>query len=121
MKKHIMTVDDSGSMRQMIAFTLKSAGYEVSQAADGGEAKQLLQSQSIDLLITDLNMPKVDGIELIRSVRAMPQHRAVPILMLTTESDQSKKMQGKSAGATGWIVKPFQAEQLVGVVQKVLR
>jgi len=121
MSKRILTTDDSGSMRQMITLTLQNAGYQVQAVNDGVEACRFLENQSVDLLITDLNMPNMDGIELIRRVRAMPRHRAAPILMLTTESNQAKKMEGKAAGATGWIVKPFDAERLVAIVQKVLR
>jgi two-component system chemotaxis response regulator CheY len=113
-------VDDTASMRQMISFTLGSAGYEVIQAADGEEALKLAQSRKVDLVIADVNMPNMDGITLVKSLRALESYKFTPILMLTTESQAGKRDQGKSAGATGWIVKPFNPEQLVNVVKKVL-
>ncbi|HEX7045108.1 MAG TPA: response regulator [Burkholderiales bacterium] len=115
-----MTVDDTASMRQMISFTLGSAGYEVIEAADGAEALKLAQGRKVDLVIADVNMPNMDGITLVKSLRAMEQYKFTPILMLTTESQAGKRDEGKSAGATGWIVKPFNPEQLVNVVRKVL-
>lgn len=119
MKKKVLTVDDSRTMREMVAFTLKSAGYDVLEAADGQQALGLIGTNHVDLVIADLNMPVMDGLTLIRRLRAMPAHRSLPILMLTTESDDKKKQEGRSAGATGWIVKPFNPEKLVSVVQKV--
>jgi two-component system chemotaxis response regulator CheY len=121
MSKIIMAADDSASMRQLISFILQKAGYEVVEAVDGLDAITQLRGRSVDMLLTDLNMPSVDGIELIRRVRALDSHRFIPIIMLTTESAPEKRMAGKEAGATGWIVKPFQPEQLLAVVQKVLR
>jgi len=120
MAKIIMTADDSASVRQMVSFTLKEAGYEIVEAVDGQDALDKLSSAVVNMLITDLNMPKMDGIELIRRVRAQPQSRFMPIVMLTTESQAAKKQKGKEAGATGWIVKPFKPEQLLAVVRKVL-
>ncbi len=120
MGKTIMTVDDSASMRQMISFTLKDAGYEVIEAVDGKDAMVKLQGASIQMLITDVNMPNMAGTELVRQVRALPACRFIPIIMLTTESHESKRQEGKAAGATGWIVKPFKPEQLLAVVKKVL-
>ena len=120
MSKTILTVDDSSSVRQMVSFTLKEAGYEVVEAKDGQDALDKLRGQ-IDMIITDLNMPNMDGIELIKKVRADSNYKFIPIVMLTTESQASKKQEGKSAGATGWIVKPFKPPQLLGVVQKVLK
>jgi two-component system chemotaxis response regulator CheY len=120
MSKTIMTVDDSPSIRQMINFTLQKAGYEVMQAEDGMDAVEKLGSATVNMIITDLNMPRMNGIELIKSVRTKAQYKFMPIIMLTTESDDSKKQEGKDAGATGWIVKPFKPEQLIGVVKKVL-
>ena len=120
MKKTIMTVDDSASVRQMVAFTLRNAGYEVIEACDGADALTKLKG-NVHMIVTDLNMPKMDGIELIRNVRKQAAYKFIPIVMLTTESQASKKQEGKSAGATGWIVKPFKPEQLLGVVKKVLR
>lgn len=119
MKKKVLTVDDSRTMREMVTFTLKSAGYDVVEAADGQQALSMLGTNKVDLIITDLNMPVMDGLTLIRKVRAIPTHRTLPILMLTTESDEKKKSEGRSAGATGWIVKPFNPDKLVSVVQKV--
>jgi len=116
----IMTVDDTASMRQMISFTLGSVGYEVIQAVDGAEALKLAQDRKVDLVIADVNMPNMDGITLVKSLRALDTYKFTPILMLTTESQTGKRDQGKSAGATGWIVKPFNPEQLVNVVRKVL-
>ena len=116
----VMTVDDSASMRDMICFTLRNAGYEVAEATDGRDALQKLPATPAKLLITDLNMPNVDGLELIKQVRQMPAFRYLPILMLTTESQDAKKLAAKAAGASGWIVKPFRAEQLVAVVKRFL-
>jgi len=121
MPKVIMTVDDSASVRQMVSFTLKQAGYEVVEAKDGQDALDKLGASSVNMLITDLNMPKIDGIKLIRKVREKPESRFMPIIMLTTESQDSKKKEGRAAGATGWIVKPFKPEQLLAVIKKVLR
>jgi two-component system chemotaxis response regulator CheY len=120
MPKLIMTADDSASVRQMVAFTLKQNGYEVIEAVDGQDALQKLGAKKVDMLLTDLNMPKLDGIGLIKGVRAGTLNKFIPIVMLTTESQDSKKAEGKSAGATGWIVKPFKPEQLIAVVKKVL-
>jgi two-component system chemotaxis response regulator CheY len=120
MSKTILTTDDSASMRQLIGFTLRRAGYDVVEGVDGRDALTKLAGTAVQMIITDLNMPNMDGIELIRQVRALPQYRFVPIIMLTTESDGTKKMAGRAAGASGWIVKPFQTEQLVAVVKKFL-
>ncbi len=120
MGKRIMTVDDSASVRQMVGFTLKQAGYEVVEAQDGRDALAKLNGGVVHMVITDLNMPNLDGIGLIREVRRDGAGRFVPIVMLTTESQDSKKQEGKAAGATGWIIKPFKPEQLLAVVKKVL-
>ncbi|MGD9158930.1 MAG: response regulator [Desulfobacteraceae bacterium] len=120
MTKKIMTVDDSASMRQMISFTLSSEGYEVMDAVDGEDAIRKLDGKEVDLTITDLNMPNLDGIGLIKRLKEKPEHKFMPILMLTTESQESRKKEGKAAGAAGWIVKPFKPEQLVAVVKKIL-
>ncbi|MGJ3522140.1 response regulator [Nitratidesulfovibrio sp. D1] len=119
MSKLIMTVDDSASIRQMVGFTLRNAGYEVIEAKDGKDAVSKL-SGPIKMVITDLNMPNMDGIELIRQIRANAAYKFIPVIMLTTESQATRKQEGKAAGATGWIVKPFQPEQLLAVVKKVL-
>ena len=121
MAKIIMTADDSASIRQMVSFTLKDAGYEVVEAVDGKDALNKLNSAKINMLITDLNMPNMNGIELIKEARAIPAFKCIPIIMLTTESQAGKKQEGKAAGATGWIVKPFKPEQLIAVIKKVLR
>jgi len=120
MTKSIMTVEDSTSLREMIAFTLQEAGYEVMEAGDGEEALAKLNGNPVHLVITDLNMPRMNGIELTRSLRSDPQHKFVPIIFLTTESQMQKKQAAKEAGATGWIVKPFKQDQLIQVVKKVL-
>lgn len=121
MAKRIMTADDSPSMRQMVSFTLKEAGYEVQEACDGQDALAKLKQSTVDMLITDLNMPKMDGLELIRQVRSLPEYKFIPVVMLTTESEGAQKQEGKAAGATGWLVKPFNPPQLIAVVKKVLR
>ncbi len=121
MNRTIVTADDSASVRQMVSFTLRQAGYEIIEAVDGRDALAKINSATVHMLITDLNMPNMDGIELIRQVRAAPSGRYMPIIMLTTESQESKKQEGRAAGATGWIVKPFKPDQLVAVVKKVLR
>lgn len=120
MGKVVLSVDDSASIRQMVAFTLKNAGYEVIEAADGNAGLQLAKSKTVDLVLTDQNMPGMDGITLIKSLRALPQFRTTPILMLTTESSDSMKQQGRAAGATGWLVKPFDPQKLLEVVRKVI-
>jgi two-component system chemotaxis response regulator CheY len=120
MNKTIMTVDDSASVRQMVSFTLRGAGYEVVEAVDGRDALSKLNGSPIHMVLTDLNMPNMDGIELIRSLRGISAYKFVPIVMLTTESQAEKKQEGKAAGATGWIIKPFKPEQLLAVVKKVL-
>ena len=116
----ILTVDDTATMRQMISFTLHSVGHEVLQACDGQEALVLAQGRKFDLVIADVNMPNMDGITLVKSLRALPEYKFIPILLLTTESADAKRQEGKGAGATGWIVKPFNPEQLLNVVKKVL-
>jgi len=120
MAKVIMTADDSASVRQMVSFTLKQNGYEVVEATDGRDALDKLKTRKIDMLLTDLNMPNMDGIGLIKGVRAGTINKFIPIVMLTTESQDSRKAEGKTAGATGWIVKPFKPEQLIAVIKKVL-
>jgi two-component system chemotaxis response regulator CheY len=120
MTKTIMTVDDSASVRQMVGFTLKKEGYSVIEASDGKDALGKLRG-AVNMVITDLNMPNMDGIELIKNIRSQAAYKFIPIVMLTTESQATKKQEGKSAGATGWIVKPFTPEQLLAVVKKVLR
>ncbi|HVI51881.1 MAG TPA: response regulator [Candidatus Sulfotelmatobacter sp.] len=120
MSKTVLSVDDSGSMRQMVKLTLAGAGYQVIEACDGKDALSKAQNGGINLVLTDLNMPNMDGLTLIRELRKLPIYKGVPIIFLTTESDESKKGEARAAGATGWIVKPFKQEQLLGVVKKVL-
>lgn len=120
MSKRILSVDDSTSIRQLVQFTLEKEGYEVLLAVDGRDALDKVKQSPVDMVITDLNMPNVDGIELIRALRADPAFKFTPIVMLTTESAAEKKDSGKSAGATGWIVKPFKPEQLIAVVKRLL-
>jgi len=116
----ILAVDDSNSMRQMVSFTLKQAGHDVTEAADGLEALELAKKGKFSLVISDVNMPKMDGIALIKQLRTLPAYKFTPLLMLTTESSSDKKQEGKSAGATGWIVKPFNPDQLLATVKRVL-
>lgn len=120
MSARILVVDDSASMRQMVAFALSSAGFSVDEAEDGQVALGRAQGQKFNAVVTDVNMPNMDGISLIRELRALPAYKFTPILTLTTESTTEKKMEGKDAGATGWIVKPFNPEKLLATVNKVL-
>ena len=119
--KRILVVDDSSSVREMLSFTLRKAGYEVMQGNDGQDGLQRSAAVKYDLVITDLNMPRLDGIQMITAMRRQPGYSFTPILMLTTESQPEKKAAGRTAGATGWIVKPFNPDQLVSVVQKLIR
>jgi two-component system chemotaxis response regulator CheY len=116
----ILAVDDSASIRQMVTFTLKGAGFDVIEATDGLAALDIARRQSVNLVLTDVNMPGMDGISLIRELRKLPAYRFTPLLMLTTESGSDKKAEGKAAGATGWLVKPFNPEQLVATIRKVI-
>ncbi len=120
MAKTVLNVDDSVSIRQMVAFTLRGAGYEVIEAADGQEGLDKARMKTVDLVLTDQNMPRMNGLALVRALRAMPSYHSVPILMLTTESGDEMKMQGKASGATGWLVKPFDPQKLLEVVGKVI-
>jgi len=119
MTRKIVAVDDSQTMRDMVSFTLKKAGYDVEEAVDGQQALNALKGKAVDLVITDINMPNMDGISLVKALRADPTHKSTPILILTTESDTARKDEGRAAGATGWIVKPFNPEKLLQVVGKV--
>jgi len=116
----ILAVDDSASMRQMVSFTLKGAGFDVTEASDGSEALKIAQTKKFDLVLSDVNMPVMDGIQLVTELRKLSDYKFVPVLMLTTESSGDKKMEGKKAGATGWIVKPFNPDQLLNTIKKVL-
>lgn len=116
----ILTVDDSASMRQMVSFTLKASGYNVLEAFDGADALVKARANKVDLVLSDINMPNMNGIELLKALRAEAQYRFTPILLLTTESGMDRKMEGKQAGATGWLVKPFNPTQLLATIGKVL-
>ena len=118
--KRILAVDDSASIRAMVSFTLKTAGYEIVEAVDGLDALNKARAQMMNLVLTDQNMPNMDGLTLVRSLRLLPTYLHVPILILTTESGADMKAKGKAAGATGWLVKPFDPERLVDVVRKVI-
>ncbi|MCV0439259.1 MAG: response regulator [Hydrogenophaga sp.] len=119
--RSILAVDDSASMRKMVAFTLTGAGYHVVEAVDGQDAWDKAQTHSVDLVLTDQNMPNLDGLGLTRKLRAHPKFKSVPILILTTESSDQMKQLGRAAGATGWLVKPFDPGRLLEVIQKVIR
>lgn len=120
MKKTILAVDDSGSLRQMVLFSLSSAGFHVVEAVDGQDGLEKAKSQVFDLVMTDQNMPRMDGLTLIKNLRQLEGYAKVPILMLTTESSDAMKAQGKAAGANGWLVKPFDPKKLIEVAKKVL-
>ncbi|HEX5737282.1 MULTISPECIES: response regulator [Hydrogenophaga] len=117
----ILAVDDSASMRKMVSFTLTGAGFHVVEAVDGQDAFEKAQTHTIDLVLTDQNMPRLDGLGLTRKLRDHPKFKATPILILTTESSDQMKQAGRSAGATGWLVKPFDPSRLIEVIQKVIR
>jgi two-component system, chemotaxis family, chemotaxis protein CheY len=120
MAKQVLVVDDSAVIRQVEETVLRKAGYEVVSASGGKEALVKMETATFNLILTDLNMPDLDGVSLIRQVRASARHRLTPIVMITTESKDSKKQEGRSAGATAWMVKPFNADQLLGVVKRIL-
>lgn len=120
MAKTILAVDDSGSLRQMVAFSLKAAGYDVVQAVDGQDGLNKAKEKTVDLVLTDQNMPIMDGLTLIANLRQLGSYQKTPILMLTTESSDEMKAKGKAAGANGWLVKPFDPKRLIEVVQKVI-
>ena len=116
----VLTVDDSRTILAMLHHTLSNAGFEVLQAEDGQQGLDLLKTETVDVIITDINMPVMDGIEFIKNVRASGHHQSLPILILTTETSQDKRDQGKAAGGTGWIVKPFDPEKLISVIHRVV-
>jgi two-component system chemotaxis response regulator CheY len=120
MAKSILAVDDSGSLRQMVVFSLRAAGYQVTEAVDGQDGLDKAKAKIFDLVLTDQNMPRMDGLTLIRSLRATTNYQRVPILMLTTESSDDMKAKGRAAGANGWLVKPFDPQRLTEVVKKVI-
>jgi len=120
MTKTVLAVDDSANMRQMVKLTLSAAGYQVVEASDGADGLTKARASQMDMIVTDLNMPVMNGLSLIRELRKLPAYKGIPIVFLTTESDAAMKQEAKAAGATGWITKPFQQEQLVSVARKVL-
>ena len=120
MAKTILSVDDSASMRQMVKLTLAGAGYDILEACDGKDALAKAGAADVHMVVTDLNMPNMDGLALIRELRKLPNYKGVPIIFLTTESDEGKKAEAKQSGATAWITKPFKQEQLLAIVKKVL-
>ena len=117
--KTVLAVDDSRSLRQMVVFSLKTAGYQIIEAEDGVDALALAEKQVFDVVLTDQNMPRMDGLTLIQKLRALPTYEKTPILMLTTEAGDEMKAKGRAVGATGWLVKPFDPERLIAVVNKV--
>jgi two-component system chemotaxis response regulator CheY len=121
MAKRILAVDDSATMRQLVKMTLSRSGYEVVEADDGSTALVKASAETFDMVLSDINMPIMSGLDLVRNLRKLAQYKFTPIVLVTTESQVEKKQEGKAAGATGWIVKPFEAEQLLAVVTKVLR
>jgi two-component system chemotaxis response regulator CheY len=120
MPRSVLAVDDSPSIRQMVAFTLRGAGFNVIEAADGREGLDKAKANPVELVLTDQNMPHMDGLTLIQSLRSTPQYAKTPILMLTTEFSDEMKAKGRAAGATGWLVKPFDPSRLLEVVRRVL-
>ena len=120
MSAHILTVDDSASIRLTTRLALTSAGYTVTEAVDGADGLNKMKSGSFDLIVTDLNMPNMDGLTMIRSLRKLPAYMGTPVIFLTTESDGDLKQQAKDAGATGWLTKPFEPDMLVKITRKVL-
>src|ERR1700684_1695760 len=120
MSKTILAVDESAAMRQMVGVTLRAAGYEVIEASDGDEALEYARKHRVDLVLTDVNMPRMDGITLIAPLRTLPNSPLTPLLLLTTDSSPDRKIQGKQAGATGWMVKPFNPDQLLATLERVL-
>ncbi len=120
MSKRIMVVDDSASVRQVVGIALKGAGYEVIESVDGSDALAKLDGQKIHLIISDVNMPKMDGITFVKEAKKLPAYKFTPIIMLTTESEERKKLEGQAAGAKAWVVKPFQPAQMLAAVSKLI-
>lgn len=120
MAKTIMIVDDSASLRQVVGIALKSAGYDVLEGCDGKDALAKLTGQKVHLIISDVNMPNMNGISFVRALKQMPNYKFTPVIMLTTESQEAKKQEGQAAGAKAWVVKPFKPEQMLGAVQKLV-
>lgn len=120
MAKPILIVDDSASVRQVLGMLLKSAGYTVIEAEDGKDGLAKLTGQKIHLIVSDLNMPHMDGITFVRAVKQLPNYKFAPIIMLTTESQEASKREGQAAGAKAWVVKPFKPEQMLNAVEKLV-
>lgn len=120
MAKSILIVDDSASLRQVVAIALKGAGYEVIEAGDGQEAIDRLDGRKVHLIISDVNMPRMDGISMVKQIKQMPSYKFVPVIMLTTESQEAKKTEGKDAGVKAWMVKPFKPDQMLNAVSKLV-
>ncbi len=120
MTKTIMAIDDSASIRQVVSITLKKAGYEVIEASDGRDALSRLNGQKVHLIVCDVNMPNMDGITFLKEIRQIPAYKFTPIIMLTTESQEAKKQEGKAAGAKAWVVKPFKPEQMLAAIEKLI-
>ncbi len=120
MAKTIMIVDDSASLRQVVSIALRGAGYDVLEGCDGKDALAKLTGRKIHLIISDVNMPNMDGISFVRALKQLPAYKFTPVIMLTTESQEAKKQQGQAAGAKAWVVKPFRPEQMLGAVQKLV-
>lgn len=120
MAKTILIVDDSASIRQMVSFTLKSAGYDVIEGVDGADALTKLAGQKVHLIICDVNMPNMDGISFVKEIKKSDDHKFIPVIMLTTESQEKKKLQGQMAGAKAWVVKPFRPDQMLNAVSKLI-
>ena len=120
MAKTIMIVDDSASLRQVVGISLRSAGYDVLEGCDGVDALKKLTGQKVHLIISDVNMPNMDGISFVKAVKQMPNYKFTPIIMLTTESQEATKLQGQAAGAKAWVVKPFKPEQMLDAVSKLI-
>ncbi len=120
MAKTIMIVDDSASLRQVVGIALRGAGYEVIEGCDGRDALSKLSGRKVNLIISDVNMPNMDGITFVKELKQMPSYKFTPVIMLTTESQEAKKQQGQAAGAKAWVVKPFKPEQMLGAVQKLV-
>ena len=120
MSKTILTIDDSASIRQVVSITLKKAGYEVIEASDGKDALGKLTGQKVHLILCDVNMPNMDGIAFLKEVKQLPEYKFTPIIMLTTESQETKKQEGQAAGAKAWVVKPFKPEQMLAAIEELV-
>ncbi|MBS1190055.1 MAG: response regulator receiver protein [Rhodocyclaceae bacterium] len=120
MSKTVMIVDDSASLRQVVSITLKGAGYEVVEASDGKDALGKLDGRKLHLIISDVNMPNMDGIAFLKAAKQLPDYKFTPVIMLTTEAGEGKKQEGQAAGAKAWVVKPFQPQQMLSAVSKLI-